>query len=241
MVHIVVVEKLNHARKVCQKVLPRYSILAMDIEGVNWGEDYGSISLIQIACSNTKVYCFDILALGSQVLSKEYLGSILESDKILKLCYDCRTDGAVLQSKHSVFIKQVYDLQVLYTFLFQSKADPFLKGLHHALQKPGVLHQNQDSALLIQNKKEIKACMSSVGSQIFLQRPLTEQVLMYCASDVIHLFRMYQLWSVLVPFPTVLQASLYRLNKFCRQTVKLPSKEMAVVDFKKMPYTLTSK
>lgn len=235
MVNIVLVNRLSHARKLCHKVLPKYGIIAIDIEGVNWGEEDGCISLMQIASSNTTVYCFDILTLGSQVLSKEYLGSILESDKILKLCYDCRMDGAMLRSQHNISMQHFYDVQVLYTFAFQSQGDRFLKGLQHVLQKPGVLHPNRESELLIQNKKEIKSCLSSSGSQIFMQRPLSEQVLLYCASDVIYLFRMFQLWSALVPFPSVVQASWYRLHKFYRRNENSTNNEMAVVDFKKMP------
>jgi DNA polymerase I-like protein with 3'-5' exonuclease and polymerase domains len=238
MVYITVIKKMAHAQAICQKLLKECNMIAIDIEGVDLGRNDGSISLIQIAASEDEVYCFDILALGEAVFSKkEYLGEIMESDKILKLCYDCRIDGDVLRAKHKVEIHYAYDLQVLYTFVFQPDTDPFLKGLQHALQKPGVmLCQNKFSEKVIQIKKEMKtAFLNERGSHIFMQRPLTDKVLLYCASDVVYLFRMFYLWGGWVPLCVVVQASMYRMHKFGHREKNIPTRHMALVDFKQMP------
>jgi hypothetical protein len=237
MVYITVIEKMAHAQAVCKKLLTVRSMIAIDIEGVKLGRS-GTVSLVQVAVSENEVYCFDILALGNAIFSKkEDLGEILESERILKLFYDCRIDGDVLKAKYKVELRHAYDLQVLYTFVFQPVADPFLKGLQHVLQRPGIMVcQDKLSEKVVQIKKEMKAVfLKENGSQIFMRRPLSNEILLYCAADVVYLFRMYHLWGALVPLSVVVQASMYRMHKFGNREKAIPSWQMALVDFKKMP------
>jgi hypothetical protein len=237
MVYITVIEKMAHAQAVCKKLLTKCSMIAIDIEGMNLGRS-GTVSLVQVAVNENEVYCFDILALGDAIFStKEGLGEILESEKILKLFYDCRIDGDVLKAKYKVEVLHTYDLQVLYTFVSQPVSDPFLKGLQHVLQRPDIMVcQDRLSEKVVQIKREMKAAfLKENGSQIFMQRPLSNKILLYCAADVIYLFRMFHLWGGLIPLSVVIQASMYRMHKFGNREKAIPSWQMALVDFKKMP------
>lgn len=230
---IILVVDLDHASVICKWLMDYFSLIAIDLEGVDFGRE-GQITLLQIGTNKDTVFCFDILALGDSIFSKEYLGQILNSENICKLCYDCRTDADVLRTKYNVNMKNVYDIQVLYTFIFQKDQDPFLKGLHHALQSPGILNGKM-AKKVIKQKQFFKESFLSKDTNIFKQRPLTENVLQYCVADVIHLFQMFFVWGALVDFQVVVQASMYRLNKFCNRMKTIPAKKMACIDFKRMP------
>lgn len=241
---IVLVASLYDAEAICNALMAQTQMIAMDIEGVDLNRG-GDIALLQIATNEKKVFCFDILELGVDVFSFAYLGQVLESDRISKLCYDCRIDADVLLDKFGIKLQMVYDLQVLYTFAFQSAQDPFLKGMHHALQKPGILNKKKSSdKKMLVCKKDIKALLQSSpdsSKKLFMQRPISEKVLFYCISDVVYLFRMYRLWSALIPSSVVRQASMYRMHKYCyrmnRAINAAHTKRMARIDFKRMPVT----
>ncbi len=134
---------LIDAQSICNSLMTQTQMIAIDIEGVDLNKG-GDISLLQIALNETKVFCFDILTLGKTVFSWIYLGQVLESDKIYKLCYDCRIDGDVLNEKFGIKMQRVYDLQVLYTFAFQSNEDPF-KRVISCTSKTWYLEQKKDT------------------------------------------------------------------------------------------------
>ena len=117
MVSIVVVESLPKAHDVCEK-LKKLTVIAVDIEGINISNG-GTVSLVQIAASSHEVYLFDILALGNMVFTQAYLQPIFRDPNILKLCYDCRCDCAALRELTHGDVCSFYDLQVVYTTLYQ--------------------------------------------------------------------------------------------------------------------------
>jgi hypothetical protein len=233
MTDIILVTELEYAKRICSWIKQHLYLVSFDIEGVNLGRE-GKITLLQIGTSQHRVFCFDVLALGNALF--QYLKPIFESESICKLCYDCRTDGDVLKTMHGVNLKCVYDIQVLYTFLFQKEGDPFLKGLYHVLKSPGIIG-DKNSKRVMRYKKEIKDSLQNVGTEIFLQRPVSKELLTYCVSDVVYLYKMFNLWASHVEFNVVVQASMYRLNKYCN---RIRSKKMYYVDFKKCPWFCTT-
>ena len=194
-VHLV--NDISHAKAACNE-LRAYNVLALDMEGDRLGR-HGRISLLQLAASKQVVFVFDVLALGPFLFIDDCLLSpILKNPSIIKLCYDCRCDADALFGLHGVLPQGLYDLQIAYTFLFQPENDPFLKGLHKALQVPGVLlvcddHDQTYRQDVINRKLATKHC-DNIGL-IMMSRPLSSVLLSYCAADVIHLFTMYELWS----------------------------------------------
>jgi exonuclease 3'-5' domain-containing protein 1 len=192
MTDIVLVNDLKAAADACAE-LKKHRVLALDMEGAQLGRD-GQTLLLQLAARRTEVvvvYIFDVMVLGNELFSN-VLAPILQNPSITKLCYDCRCDAEALFYAHGILPEGLYDLQIAYTNLFQASTDPYLKGLHRALQAPGVLPaDSQDQVLKM--KSETKR-QSDFGA-IMMQRPLPAAVLEYCASDVEHLFTMYELWS----------------------------------------------
>ena len=185
---IQLVDTMEEARLACTE-LRRCKVVAFDMEGDQLGR-HGKTSLLQLAISKEKVFVFDVLALGpSLFMDENLLSSILRDPSIIKLCYDCRCDSEALFYLHGVLPQGLYDLQIAYTLLYQQGTDPFLKGLHKALQAPGV----RCSAMIIAQKLATKQ-QSNFG-RLMMERPIPPPLLAYCASDVTHLFTMYELWS----------------------------------------------
>ena len=170
-------------------ILKTCSLLALDMEGARLGK-HGQTSLLQLATSDARVYIFDVLALGPALFAE--LAPILKDGAIIKLCYDCRCDADALFFLHGILPEGLYDLQIAYTMLFQACGDPFLKGLHKALAAPGVLGASRHKGVLEKKLRTKQMCDFGV---IMMQRPLSSEILEYCASDVAHLFAMYALWS----------------------------------------------
>jgi len=129
-------------------------------------------SLLQIAISENEVYIFDVLKLGQELFNAVHLSSILENPGVLKLCYDCRCDAEALLKQHHVPVRGLYDLQIVYTSLFQQASDPYLKGLHRAVER---LVSPENALNFIDRKKAIKKQWMNCGPmQTLLQRPLTQ-------------------------------------------------------------------
>lgn len=181
-------------QKACAKLAGR-ALLVLDLEGERLGRD-GTLSMLQIAVSPQEVYCFDILALGAKALDKAHLRPVLEDPQVVKLCYDGRSDADALYHIYGVVLRGLYDIQVLYTCLFQAPTDPYLKGLTHALRMPGVVDKGL-LELIVECKETCKKQLSSSTTQdhLFMTRPLCSMALRYCILDVIYLFDMYAGWS----------------------------------------------
>jgi hypothetical protein len=209
------VDNFADAACACNR-LQSLRVVGLDMEGCSLGRN-GTTSLLQLSASAHEVYIFDVLRLGPELFSV-YLGPlILSNPHILKLCYDCRSDADALFHKHRVLAFGLYDLQIVYTALFQSAKDPFLKGMLKALQSPGVLHPDEAAAMLrrkLANKKE----WSQNRFDAVLQRPLAPDFVRYCATDVAYLFRMHQLWSPRVPERHILETTHQRMQRFIYRT-----------------------
>ena len=193
------IDTLEGAAAACA-ILRRQNVLALDMEGCRLGK-HGQTSLLQLAASKDLVYIFDVLALGPKGLfsdEADLLAPILKSASIIKLCYDCRCDAEALYFLHGLLADGLYDLQIAYTLIFQASSDPYLKGLHRALAAPGVLPSKHHSSRVVVGdilRKKLETKRSCDFGVIMMQRPLPPSVLEYCATDVVHLFSMFALWS----------------------------------------------
>ncbi len=100
----------------------------------------------------------------------------------------------------------------MYTSLFQSTPDdPFLKGLHRAVQTvvPASVY-----LAFWERKKAAKRIWCAQGPAISaLKRPLTEEAVAYAAADVTPLLEMHRVWSPLVTERAVVAASMARLQR----------------------------
>eukprot|EP00040_Diaphanoeca_grandis_P027380 m.155788 g.155788 ORF g.155788 m.155788 type:complete len:734 (-) comp30955_c0_seq2:226-2427(-) len=90
-------------------------VVSLDLEGVNFGKD-GTISTLQMCKVNSKdVFIIDIAKLKHKAFAIETrsLRDILESEKITKLMWDCRSDASALFFEYRVKLAGVCDLQLL--------------------------------------------------------------------------------------------------------------------------------
>jgi hypothetical protein len=203
-------------------------IFAFDLEGVNLGRE-GVVTLLQIAVDENQVFCFDVLLLGRALFAPECLGGLFMEPNVVKVCFDCRVDGDVLQSHFGLRLSTMYDIQVLYTLVFQSKGDRFLKGLLHVLQMPEVVTHKGVLRRVLSGKRRMKALMRR--QQVFLHRPLSKETLEYCTSDVVYLLRMHRLWGGRVHPQRIISTSMDRLHRFWGRTCEIPPQQMSLVDF----------
>ena len=224
------VDTWEKARSVCAYLRNgMYSVFAFDLEGVNLGRD-GQVTLLQIAVNESVVFCFDLLLLGPTLLGPDFLGPIFVSPHLIKLCFDCRVDGDVLKSHFGLGLQCIYDIQILYTMLFQAKGDRFLKGLRHVLQHSGIITCRTQLHHVLSAKTKIKALMAT-DTQLFKARPLSAELLQYCTADVIFLLRMYCIWRHLRHHDQIIAMSMCRLHSFIARSADIPSRQMSVLDF----------
>jgi hypothetical protein len=234
---VVVIDTLAAAGVACAR-LRQHKVLALDMEGAPLGR---VTSLLQLAASVNEVYVFDVLALGQELFDATHLLPILTNPSILKLCFDCRGDGHALFAQHGVRLQGVYDLQIVYTSLFQSAQDPCLKGLHRAIErissicatttsaatsattKQQQLHGGDDNNNSIdarafaRRKLAIKRLWQKEGvAPSVLSRPLSADTIAYAAADVVHLLRMHQEWTPYVSKHCVVATSIDRMQRFIR-------------------------
>ena len=133
---IIFVDNWTDAAQACTDI-KHYSVIGIDIELIISDDNNvvkKTTSLIQVAISPYKTYIFDALTLGQALFDACYLLPILVNPQILKLCYDCRGDTETLFINHGVRAFGLYDLQIVFTSLFQTPMDPFLKGLNRAVR-----------------------------------------------------------------------------------------------------------
>jgi ribonuclease D len=227
------IDKSSEAAEIC-KYLSEKTLLGFDMEGLGLGRN-GTTSLLQLSASADEVYVFDVLALGHELFSASHLLPILSSHNIIKLCYDCRCDAEALFHQHGVLVNGLYDLQIVYTALFQNSNDKYLKGLHKALQSPGILKPTEIECM-VKRKLAAKQEWAADNFDLVLARPLSEDFLQYCAADVAYLFRMYKLWSPHVCRRLIIGITQQRMKLFIhltQQQIQIQKKHMSLLDFSK--------
>ena len=204
------------------------SPIVMDLEGSNLGR-MGNVTMLQIAVSPEQVYCFDVLHMGD--FAFHLLKPILEDQHIVKLCYDCRCDADALLHLHGIHLRGIYDLQILYTLLFQSRTDPYLKGLYHVLQMPNIIESSIRDDVLACKRQCKKMMQADDGRLLFEQRPIPPYILQYCAVDVVFLFNMYYQWQHFREPVIIQDMSARRMQAYCFSDLPVNAIVMSSVDF----------
>ena len=206
--------------------LRSHTPLVLDIEGVNLGRR-GRVTMIQLCAAPNQVFCFDIVRIGPEAV--EGIRPMLEDPSILKLCYDARCDADAMLHCHGVRLRGLYDLQIAYTLCHQDVKDPYLKGLQHALQHPGVVNDS-DLVDILARKRQCKTLMRNLGSyHMFMQRPIPVYVLEYCAVDVVFLFNMFSQWAPVCS--NVSDTTEKRVRAYVDAECQRSPRLMSLVDF----------
>jgi exonuclease 3'-5' domain-containing protein 1 len=186
--------------------LPSVGLVGLDVQGVRLGQPGGYATLLQLAVDEHTVYCFDLLLLGGAGVFRA-LEPLLTSPYVLKLCFDCRVHGGVLWRQFGVCLEPLYDLQVLYTRLFQERGDCFLKSLAHVrLQATPKGHHTHS------NKHYKLRRLLATQEDLFQRRPITHDLLNHCCADVGLLVRLYWLWGHARSQDEIIATSMARLQ-----------------------------
>lgn len=164
--------------------------LFIDLEGINLSRN-GTISILQVFVSSTqKTYLVDIYTLRDKAFSHpasegSTLRSILESPSIPKVFFDVRNDSDALFSHYGINLAGVQDLQLmeLATHTFSRR---LVNGLGKCIE--------HDAPMTLCERAKWKACKEAGrkffapecgGSyEVFIARPLSAEIIQYCAQDV---------------------------------------------------------
>ena len=165
----------------------------IDLEGINLSR-YGSISIMQIFVKPTnQVYLIDILVLREKAFntpgqSGTDLRAILQSESIPKVFFDVRNDADALFAHFSVSVEGVVDVQ-LTEVAARRTSKRFLAGLRRCIEQDAQLKSEVIMQWKATKEKGLSlfAAELSGSNKIFNDRPLPEDIVAYCAQNVIHL------------------------------------------------------
>ena len=175
--------------------------LYLDIEGLALSR-HGSISIIQLFhLPQNHVFLIDIFVLQEAAFntpnqSGTTLRSILESARVPKVFFDVRNDADALYAHFNISLQGVHDIQLL-EVATRSRAKDRVAGLRQCIRYDGGL-----AAEVRQDWEATKArgqalfCAEYGGSyEVFNTRPMPQDIIDYCAHDVIYLPVLWKFYS----------------------------------------------
>ena len=210
-------------------------VLAVDFEGVKLNRS-GQLTLIQITCSDmpSHVYVLDVctlpLALHFATPSGTSLKTILENTLILKIWFDPRNDVDALFHQFGIAPQQVFDLQLAEVAKGRSKGLQvnFVPSLQKCLSGCDRLSEVQKTFAEKINRIGKQLFEPDHGGQfeVFKQRPLLDDLLVYSAHDCRYMHALYQFYLENLSdewIQRVLAGSQLRAQWFAHTTYLRPS------------------
>tara|TARA_B110000977_G_scaffold63270_1_gene86029 strand:- start:19207 stop:19995 length:789 start_codon:yes stop_codon:yes gene_type:complete len=195
----ILLDSLTECTKRITALISLAKPVAVDFEGISLSRK-GRLCLAQIASvdETQPVLLVDVVALGPEAFTTGKLGKLLESETIVKLIFDCRSDRDALRHQFGVELKNVYDIQVIYCMRCDEIAGHRvgrLKGLKAALGDcPGL---DFEARVELVKKKELGAAAfaDSETNDAWEKRPLSPELIAYATVDVQYLHLMYIEWK----------------------------------------------
>ena len=172
----------------------------LDIEGVSLSR-HGSISIIQFFnVSKNQVFLIDIFVLQQAAFdtpnwSGITLRSILESEIIPKVFFDVRNDSDALFAHFNISLRGTHDVQLL-----KAATQPWAKwlpGLRQCIEHDAQLSVNvlKDWQTVKANGRKLFSAEHGGSYEVFNVRPLLQDIITYCAQDVVHLPILWSTYS----------------------------------------------
>ncbi|RKU40449.1 hypothetical protein DL546_000504 [Coniochaeta pulveracea] len=175
--------------------------LFIDLEGVNLSR-HGTISILQIFVQPTnRAYLIDVRTLGAEAFSTpgatgHTLKEILESDTIPKVFFDVRNDSDALYSLFEIHLACIQDLQLmeLATRRFGRRC---VNGLAKCIEHDAPMSSTEMLAWKATKEKGQRLFAPERGGsyEVFNERPLSEEIRLYCVQDVKILPRLWSLYD----------------------------------------------
>lgn len=154
-------------------------IISFDCEGVNLGVK-GQLTVIEIGTIRGEAFIFDLQACPL-LITDGGLRQILEDETIIKIIHDCRNDAYNLYTQFNVLIKNVFDTQSAHAILqFQDTGKQVYKVKNVSLNTLCEMYNAPINPMKDQLKNIYKR-----DPKYWSRRPLTRDMLLYAASDVL--------------------------------------------------------
>lgn len=160
-------------------------VVSFDCEGVNLGAR-GSLSLFQIGLPSGQAIIFDLLT-SPPLVTTGGLQKLLESDKVVKVIHDCRNDSINLFNQFGITLQNVFDTQAAHAILqLQETGRPVHKAKNLSLNALCMAHGAPPNPL----KESLKGIYRR-DQRYWNRRPLTRDMIIYAAADVLSLIHVY--------------------------------------------------
>ncbi|KAI0752944.1 ribonuclease H-like domain-containing protein, partial [Daedaleopsis nitida] len=188
--------------------LAKATTLILDCEARDIARTTGVLSLISIADAETlNVFLIDALALHDPTHpSLRAFLELLSSEDVIKVMWDGRSDAVELRETYGVTLRGVLDLQLVEVVSRESVRGEtaeyrrarfeagYFRGVHDVFPAPGKyegVFQILGMATCLKMRgipdskdASVVAMHRSMGSEMWLRRPLPEKLLAYAAHDI---------------------------------------------------------
>jgi len=191
--------------------------LYIDLEGINLSR-HGSISILQIFVSpSSRTYLVDIHTLRNKAFSTCGQGGctlkeILESGVIPKVFFDVRNDSDALYSHFHINLAGIQDLQLmeLATRTFPKR---FVNGLSKCIERDAPLVTSEREMWKAIKEKGVRLFAPEHGGtyEVFNERPLPQDIKLYCIQDVQFLPRLWSCYDT--KLTTAWRARVHKASK----------------------------
>ena len=175
--------------------------LYVDIEGIKLCR-YGSISIIAVYnLPGNRVYLVDVFTLQGTAFdtantSGVTFRSILESNQIPKVFFDVRNDSDALNAHFHVRLRGVRDVQLMEAASRQGPKTR-LAGLANCVRLSAQLDEKEKEHWEAVKQTGIRLFAPENGGsyEVFNMRPLSPEIVEYCAQDVRYLPMLYEIYA----------------------------------------------
>ncbi|XP_077987239.1 piRNA biogenesis protein EXD1-like [Glandiceps talaboti] len=182
--NIQIVQAPGECASIVNQILSKVSqcpVVAVDCEGENLGRG-GKLSLVQLATCDGQVYLFDIVASGKKLklFEEGKLAKLLESDQIVKVMHNCRSDSTTLYDELGITLRNVFDTECAYQILLEQ---------HNIEKRQSSPSLNHICELFGGPTNPIKEDKVFKKKMIYTQgfwsrRPMSDKMIQYAAKDV---------------------------------------------------------
>ncbi|KAL9084958.1 MAG: hypothetical protein Q9165_007824 [Trypethelium subeluteriae] len=163
----------------------------VDLEGIELSRK-GTISILQLyILPQDHTFLVDVHTLQSQAFSATAsnettsLKTILESDTISKAFFDVRNDSDALYSHFGINLAGVEDIQLM-ELATRSLSRRVVNGLAKLIERDAPISPAEKLAWKATKEKGVKLFAPERGGsyEIFNERPLAPEIVLYCVQDV---------------------------------------------------------
>jgi len=204
------------------KVIKKSKIISLDLEGVFLSRT-GMVSLLQIF-NGKAVFIFDVIAMKTSS-NVHLLKDLLQSPDITKIMFDCRKDIEALYFQFNIILEGVIDTQmceIVHRYKLNGR-EPEKEGMTSPRCFLGLLSAAQQYNVVVDHEyySELRRvaldtyCPERGGRmEIWGERPLDMQLLLYCAEDIKIIYKLYtKVFSKVLSYETCIGVTVLRIQE----------------------------